>query len=170
MTAFYSLNEQSKRSVNAISSRLSLRQPQRDSLEILAHVLEINPPVKGGDLAAELAKVQEAYPTVVSFDREFVSLCFALATGVGKTRLMGAFMALLYSQYGVRNFFVLAPNLTIYNKLIIDFSPASSKYVLNGLQEFANNPPLVVTGDNYDSGIDVGSGRSNHQRFQRCQD
>lgn len=161
MTAFYSLNEQSKRSVNAISSRLSLRQPQRDSLEILAHILELNPPVKGGDLVAELAKVQEAYPSVVSFDREFVSLCFALATGVGKTRLMGAFMALLYTQYGVRNFFVLAPNLTIYTKLITDFSPASSKYVLNGLQEFANNPPLVITGDNYDSGIDVGSGRLN---------
>ena len=161
MEAFYSLNEQSKRSVNAISSRLSLRQPQRDSLEILAHMLEKNPPVKGGDLVAELAKVQEAYPNVASFDREFVSLCFALATGVGKTRLMGAFMALLYTQYGVRNFFVLAPNLTIYNKLITDFSPASPKYVLNGLQEFANNPPLVITGDNYDSGIDVGSGRLN---------
>ena len=161
MTAFYSLNEQSKRNVNAISSRLSLRQPQRDSLEILAHILELNPPVKGGDLVAELAKVQEAYPNVASFDRDFVSLCFALATGVGKTRLMGAFMALLYTQYGVRNFFVLAPNLTIYNKLITDFSPASPKYVLNGLQEFANNPPLVITGDNYDGGIDVGSGRLN---------
>lgn len=161
MEAFYNLNDQSKRNVNAIASRLSLRQPQRDSLEILAHVLEMCPPQKGGDLTVQLAKVQEAYTNVASFDREFVSLCFALATGVGKTRLMGAFMSLLYTQYGVRNFFVLAPNLTIYNKLITDFSPASPKYVLNGLQEFANNPPLVITGDNYDSGIDVGSGRLN---------
>ena len=161
MEAFYSLNDQSKRNVNAIASRLSLRQPQRDSLEILAHVLEMCPPQKDGDLTEQLAKVQEVYTSVASFDREFVSLCFALATGVGKTRLMGAFMSLLYTQYGVRNFFVLAPNLTIYNKLIADFSPASRKYVLNGLQEFANNPPLVITGDNYDSGIDVGSGRLN---------
>lgn len=161
MDAFYCLNDQSKRNVNAIASRLSLRQPQRDSLEILAHVLEMCPPHKGGDLDKQLAKVQEFYTNVASFDREFVSLCFALATGVGKTRLMGAFMSLLYTQYGVRNFFVLAPNLTIYNKLITDFSPASPKYVLNGLQEFANNPPLVITGDNYDSGIDVGSGRLN---------
>lgn len=157
MEAFYSLNDQSKRNVNAISSRLSLRQPQRDSLEILAHVLEMCPPQKSGDLAAQLTRVQEVYTNVASFDREFVSLCFALATGVGKTRLMGAFMSLLYSQYGVRNFFVLAPNLTIYNKLITDFSPASPKYVLNGLQEFANNHPRIVTGDNYDSGIDVSS-------------
>ena len=163
MSAFHALSDQSKRSINSISSRLSLRQPQRDSLEILAQVLEINPPIKGGDLAVELAKVQEAYPVVKSFDREFVSLCFAVATGVGKTRLMGAFMALLYSQYGVRNFFILAPNLTIYNKLIRDFSPASPKYVLNGLQEFANNSPLVVTGDNYDSGINVSGGRLNQE-------
>lgn len=161
MEAFYCLNDQSKRNVNAIASRLSLRQPQRDSLEILAHVLEMCPPQKSGDLTEQLAKVQEVYANVSSFDREFVSMCFALATGVGKTRLMGAFMSLLYTQYGVRNFFVLAPNLTIYNKLIADFSPASRKYVLNGLQEFANNPPLVITGDNYDSGIDVGSGRLN---------
>ncbi len=157
MEAFYSLNDQSKRNVNVISSRLSLRQPQRDSLEILAHVLEMCPPQKSADLAAQLTKLQEVYTNIASFDREFVSLCFALATGVGKTRLMGAFMSLLYSQYGVRNFFVLAPNLTIYNKLITDFSPASPKYVLNGLQEFANNHPRIVTGDNYDSGIDVSS-------------
>lgn len=157
MTAFDNLNDQSKRNVNAISSRLSLRKPQRDSLEILAHILEINPPMKGGNLDVELAKVKEAYPSVTSFDREFLSLCFALATGVGKTRLMGAFMALLYTQYNVRNFFVLAPNLTIYTKLITDFSPSSFKYVLNGLQEFSNNAPRIITGDNYDSGIDVGT-------------
>ena len=155
MTAFHNLNDQSKRNVSAISSRLSLRKPQRDSLEILAHILEINPPIKGGDLQVELVKLQEAYPSVSSFDREFLSVCFALATGVGKTRLMGAFMALLYTQYRVRNFFVLAPNLTIYTKLIADFTPGSPKYVLNGLQEFSNNTPRIITGDNYDNGSDV---------------
>jgi hypothetical protein len=42
--------------------------------------------------------------------------------GVGKTRLMGAFIAYLHLAHGINNFFVLAPNLTIYNKLIADFS------------------------------------------------
>ena len=158
MTTFYNLDEKSKRIVNIVSSRLSLRKPQRDSLEILARVLELNPPVKGGDLVKELAKIQTEFPHVLDFDRDFVSLCFALATGVGKTRLMGAFISLLYTQYGVCNFFVLAPNLTIYNKLITDFSPVSSKYVLSGLQEFANNAPRIITGDNYDSGINVSAG------------
>ena len=46
MEIFYSLNDQNKRNINAISARLSLRQPQRDSLTILAHVLEMCPPQK----------------------------------------------------------------------------------------------------------------------------
>ena len=95
MNTFYSLDEKSKRLVNTISSRLSLRKPQRDSLEILARVLELNPPAKGGDLVKELTKIQTEFPQVLDFDRDFVSLCFALATGVGKTRLMGAFISFL---------------------------------------------------------------------------
>lgn len=155
MTLFELLNDKDKRIVNSISARLSLRKPQRDSLEILARILELNHPKKNGDLIKALKNIQSEFPEVLDFDREFVSLCFALATGVGKTRLMGAFISLLHSQYNVCNFFVLAPNLTIYNKLITDFSPGSTKYVLNGLQEFANNPPRIITGDNYDSGINV---------------
>ncbi|MNC95119.1 Type III restriction enzyme, res subunit [compost metagenome] len=63
------------------------------------------------------------FPIVTDFEREFPSLCFALATGVGKTRLMGAFISYLHLAHGINNFFVLAPNLTIYNKLITDFTP-----------------------------------------------
>ncbi|MBI4651509.1 DEAD/DEAH box helicase family protein, partial [Candidatus Desantisbacteria bacterium] len=102
------------------------------------------------NLPAELAKVKELYPICSDFERNFPSLCFALATGVGKTRLMGAFVAYLYLEKGIKNFFVLSPNLTIYNKLIEDFSnPAHPKYVFKGIGEFAQNPPRIITGDNY---------------------
>ena len=94
-------------------------------------------------------------PASKSFERDFPSLCFALATGVGKTRLMGAFIAYLYLTGKSRHFFVLAPNKTIYEKLIADFSPESPKYVFKGIAEFAANPPLIVTGDNYESGVGV---------------
>src|ERR1035441_7133081 len=103
------------RHVNAISGRLSLRPPQREALEILARVEEISPSKKDEDLAAALEVIRSEYPSVEDFEREFPSLCFALATGVGKTRLMGAFIAYLYVAKGIRHFFVLAPNLTIYN-------------------------------------------------------
>jgi type III restriction enzyme len=74
---------------------------------------------------------------------------------VGKTRLMGAFIAYLYRVESIRHFFVLAPNLTIYNKLIADFTPNTPKYVFQGISEFATNPPEIITGDNYENGRGV---------------
>src|SRR5512147_2333086 len=137
------------RHVNAIAGRLSLRPPQRHSLEILDRVTEIVPPKKGADVAAALEAVKSEFPTVTDFEREFPSLCFALATGVGKTRLMGAFISYLFKIGKAQHFFVLAPNLTIYNKLIADFTPNTPKYVFDGVSEFATEPPIIITGDNY---------------------
>ena len=143
------------RHVNAVSGRLSLRQPQRESLEILHRITEIAPPGKEADIAAVLEAIRSEYPSVTDFEREFPSLCFALATGVGKTRLMGAFVSYLHLAHGICNFFVLAPNLTIYNKLIADFTPNTPKYVFKGIAEFAIDPPTIITGDTYESGVGV---------------
>lgn len=140
------------RQVNAIAGRLSLRPPQRQSLEILDRITEIVPPKKHVDLKAALAAITSEFPTVTDFERDFPSLCFALATGVGKTRLMGAFISYLHLAHGINHFFVLAPNLTIYNKLITDFTPNTSKYVFTGIAAFATDPPTIITGDNYESG------------------
>ncbi|MEA3643510.1 MAG: DEAD/DEAH box helicase family protein, partial [Lamprobacter sp.] len=138
------------RHVNAISGRLSLRPPQRRSLEILDRITEIVPPRKSTALSEALELIQSEYPSVTDFERDFPSLCFALATGVGKTRLMGAFVTYLHLAHGINNFFILAPNLTIYNKLIADFTPNTPKYVFKGIAEFVVNQPALITGDNYD--------------------
>ena len=138
------------RHVNAIASRLSLRPPQYESLAILDRMTEISPPGKNTDIAAVLETIRSEFPSVSDFEREFPSLCFALATGVGKTRLMGAFISFLHLAHGINNFFVLAPNLTIYNKLITDFTPNTPKYVFKGIAEFATNSPMVITGDTYE--------------------
>ncbi len=139
------------RHVNAIAGRLSLRHPQRRSLEILDRLTEIVPPRKDADVAAALEIIHSEFSSVTDFERDFPSLCFALATGVGKTRLMGAFISYLHLAHGINNFFVLAPNLTIYNKLIADFSDRTHpKYVFKGISEFAIDAPSIITGDNYD--------------------
>jgi type III restriction enzyme len=137
------------RHVNAISGRLSLRQPQRDSLEILDRICEILPPKPDSNQDTALAAIHSEYPTVTNFEREFPSLCFSLAIGVGKTRLMGAFITYLHLAHDIKNFFVLAPNLTIYNKLIADFTPNTPKYVFKGISEFATDAPEIITSDNY---------------------
>ena len=141
--------------VTQVAARLSLRQPQRDSLDRLDRICELIRLDKSQDLVAALGAIAREYPQIEDFEREFPSLCFALATGVGKTRLMGAFIAYLRLAKGIRHFFVLAPNLTIYDKLIRDFTPNTPKYVLQGIAEFALHPPEIVTGDNYESGRGV---------------
>lgn len=136
-----------------IAQRLSLRKPQEQALNILAEMLDVVPLGKEEDLAEMLAAVQKLWPSVEDFERDFPSLCFALATGVGKTRLMGAFISYLYLTDRSKNFFVLAPNTTIYDKLVADFSRQSSpKYVFRGIAEFAQHPPIIVTGDTWEEG------------------
>src|SRR5574337_1714009 len=148
------------RVLHAVTGRLSLRPPQAESLTKLVRALDAAPELLGHeqDVSAILSTLKAEFPALEDFEREFPSLCFALATGVGKTRLMGAFIAYLHLAHGISNFFVLAPNLTIYHKLIADFTPNTPKYVFKGIGEFAINAPRVITGDNYDqSGLDVTS-------------
>jgi type III restriction enzyme len=69
---------------------------------------------------------------------------------------MGAFISYLHLAHGLNNFFVLAPNLTIYNKLITDFAENTPKYVFKGISEFAVAPPVITTGENYERQIASG--------------
>ena len=133
-----------------IKQRLSLREPLQESLDIVARLTEILSLEKNVDLSTELEKVKNLYPSCTDFERDFPSIAFSIATGVGKTRLMGAIVSYLYIEKGIRNFFVLAPNLTIYEKLIEDFgNPAYHKYLFTGISEFVHNRPVIITGENY---------------------
>ena len=132
-----------------ISGVMSLRKPQEKSLKILEGIVNSVTLSKNMDLKAALDAVHAMYPICSDFERDFMSLTFALATGVGKTRLMGAFIAYLYTQHGIKNFFVVAPNTTIYDKLKRDLSDNNSaKYVFKGLGCFST-PPQIITDDDY---------------------
>ncbi len=135
--------------------RLSLRKPQEKSLELLVALVNKLALTKEPDLAGMLDAVREIQPHFRDFERDFPSFCYALATGVGKTRLMGAFIAYLYVTGRSRHFLVLALNLTIYEKLIQDFTPHTPKYVFKGIPDLAMKPPLIVTGKDYAEGRGV---------------
>ncbi|MFR9543054.1 MAG: DEAD/DEAH box helicase family protein [Rikenellaceae bacterium] len=139
-----------------IKQRMSLREPLQEALDILVEVTDkislTKPPVDelSEFLKEELVKVHDIAPTCSNFERDFPSIAFSIATGVGKTRLMGASVAYLNLKYGIHNFFVLAPNLTIYNKLKDDFgNPAYHKYLFKGFSEFVNTEIKVVSGEDY---------------------
>lgn len=149
-----------------IKQRLSLREPLAEALDVLSRLVDrltLTKPAKLEDKEAdettykqylqdELQKVQEICPSCKDFERDFPSFAFSIATGIGKTRLMGACIAYLYLKKGIRHFFILAPNLTLYEKLMRDFGdPSYEKYVFRGISEFVHNEPQVITGDNYNS-------------------
>lgn len=71
-----------------ISKVMSLRKPQEDSLKILDDIVNSISLKKGMNLRAALGAVHAMYPICSDFERDFMSLTFALATGVGKTRLI----------------------------------------------------------------------------------
>jgi type III restriction enzyme len=150
-----------EQTLRAVAGRLSLREPQAESLRRLAAALESVPALRdhqardAADLTAMVEALKGQFPTLTDFERDFPSLCFALATGVGKTRLMGAFISYLNAAYGYKHFFVLAPNLTIYDKLIRDFTPGTPKYVFKGIAEFAAAAPEVITGETYEQRGDL---------------
>lgn len=89
---------------NYINGRLSLRTPQTQSLAKLKQALDVAPEIlkHQRDVNALLQTLKAEFPTLQDFERDFPSLCFALATGVGKTRLMGGGVYSLFT-FGTRH-------------------------------------------------------------------
>lgn len=138
--------------VDSISNIMALRKPQKRSIKILDDILGEIELSKTLNLIDAMSSIHNVYPIFKDFEHDFMSLTFALATGVGKTKLMGAFMTYLYTNKGIKNFFVVAPNLTIYSKLKNDLGNPSSnneKYVFKGVGCFATNRPNIWVDDDY---------------------
>ncbi len=151
--------------IKYINGAMSLRMPQSKSLQLFAAYLQAPAGQKlltrlkkktRADIADILATSKAYFAAVPEarefeeFERAFPAYTFALATGVGKTRLMGAFVAYMYLVYNIQHFLIVAPNLTIYRKLYDDFSKANNpKYVFRGIQEISINTAKVITTENY---------------------
>ena len=140
--------------VNAIANRLSLRQPQRDRSGDPRPGLRDRPAGEGRGLRQGPGD----HPLRIPHGRRTSSgLPVALLRPRHRRRQDAADGCVhrlpLPGREGIRHFFVLAPNLTIYNKLIADFTPNTPKYVFQGIAEFAINPPEIITGDNYESAV-----------------
>lgn len=104
--------------IESISSEFDLRAPNKEALRKLIFTLD-------GDYDPEVIQVMN------------------LATGVGKTYLMAAFMEYLRRQ-GVGNVVIVTPGKTVQAKTVKNFTPGSGRYI-----EGAQIPPDVVTPQDY---------------------
>lgn len=150
--------------VSELIRDMDLWKPQREGLEVLDRIMTSSPIGRGITKKQTLGAMMVAEPPVSyavqqglfnfqeeinpKIGTEFPSFCFAIATGGGKTRLMGACIAYLYKTKSFKNFFILSKGETIYNKhRYDDFQSASPKYVFKGLVGFPT--PRLIDGDNY---------------------
>ena len=136
--------------VSKIKYAMSLRKPQEEALSYL-DAISTHCDYKCDDketIEAAASEYSENNRKVrTKFD--FPSFCYNMATGIGKTRLMGACIYYLYKTKGYKHFFILAPGNTIYDKLRNESNPAHPKYIFKGL-EAEMGRPRVWDGENYD--------------------
>lgn len=121
--------------IETISSEFELRAPNKEALRKLVFTLD-------GDYDPAVMQVVN------------------LATGVGKTYLMAAFIEYLRRQ-GVGNVVIVTPGKTVQAKTEQNFTPGSPRYI-SGSQA----PPEVVTPQNYSAWIGRQNG-STQQIFGR---
>ena len=113
--------------LEAISSEFDLRTPNKEALRNLIFTLN------------------------GSYDPDTMQV-LNLATGVGKTYLMAAFIEYLRQQ-GVGNVVIVTPGKTVQAKTVQNFTPGSPRYITG-----SQVPPDVVTPQNYSAWIARSSG------------
>jgi superfamily II DNA or RNA helicase len=121
----YVLNEARER----VLKLAKLRRPQREAFEavhaLIGKLDEDIAELSSADLALKLREQGFRVP-----DMGTAEFSFELATGVGKTRLMGALIAYLYRAGQSRNAVILAPRAAILEKLERETQVGSAKYLL----------------------------------------
>jgi superfamily II DNA or RNA helicase len=114
---------------DAIALGMQLRRPQRESLEKVHGFLKNLPyglrDATPEQLARDLREINPAW----QFVDPFPAFTFSLATGVGKTRLMGALIAYLHRSGMSSDFVILAPRQAILRKLEEECRETSPKYI-----------------------------------------
>ena len=134
-----------------ISNTMSLREPLKQSLELLDSLIAKADLIGNLKTEKKIESIKKDCSLFEEFERGFPSICFSIATGIGKTRLMGAFVTYLVKEKGIKNFFILSPNITIYDKLKDDFgNKGAEKFVFKGLPDISNNA-VIITGEDYET-------------------
>ena len=125
---------------------LTLRRPQRTSLQKLHDwVSSAIQPIAELTPVDRMISYRESFPRIPETDT-YPSAVFALATGVGKTRLMGAIIAYLYGSRESENFLILAPRRAILRQIVDQVKPANPKYLF-GSEALVSAPRIWHAGN-----------------------
>jgi superfamily II DNA or RNA helicase len=132
-----------------VANAMNLRPPQAEALREFSEAL--------ARLPSRLAECSEDQRREFLTFREGWShpyhptFTVELATGIGKTRLAGAIMALLWLAEEAQNFLILAPRRAVLRRFEDAFNPRFREYIF--VERNLVPEPLVVTSDQVDSPV-----------------
>ncbi|MDD5054872.1 MAG: DEAD/DEAH box helicase family protein [Candidatus Peribacteraceae bacterium] len=119
---------------------------QREAIEVLIYLYEVRQKRCLSQIIEDFGGAQSELAAlgVTEDDDAWTRYAFKLATGTGKTKVMS--LAIVWSYFHsireshsdlTRNFLVIAPNLTVYERLRMDFAPT------DGRSDIFKTDPLI---------------------------
>ncbi len=119
-------------SYDKIASQMRLRTPQLEALEKFHAIVSSLPSELGNCSQSEVnAAFKSSFPSWNTSDDGLLNFTINLATGVGKTRLIGAIIAYLFNSGDAKNFLIVTPRSEIIRKFIRELQPESPKYIFH---------------------------------------
>lgn len=103
-------------SFERIITAMNLRLPQKEALEKFHQVMNSSDTTLRDLDPTKVAELFHNFYPEWQYEHESVEFTFHLATGVGKTRLIGAVMAYLYLSGESKNFMIVSPRAEIVRK------------------------------------------------------
>lgn len=115
--------------LDRVLAAMHLRRPQQEALEKFHKCLsQTEIPLSSLSNEEVVGLFKHYYPDW-SFDQNSAEFTFHLATGVGKTRLIGALIAYLYLSEESIDFMIVSPRSEIIRKFIYSCSTEGEKYL-----------------------------------------
>ncbi|GEM_PF-3528294 len=118
-----------------INNKFPFRYYQKEALSVLHLFLSEKP-----DFSYRTGVNEQIGPKVIPF------YGFEMATGSGKTILIAANIVYLYETKKIKNFLIITPTKTIYNKTIKNFDINDQKCMFSSNLKYKFN---LITGENY---------------------
>lgn len=135
-----------------IKAHMRLRTPQSEALESFHAVIStLHQPLSDSSYS-EVTNVFKAYFPEWTYhegDRNCPEMTAHLATGVGKTKFIGALIAYLFRSGDSKHFLIVTPRAEIVRKFIRELHPESPKYIFSDKSVIHNTH--VFTAENYES-------------------
>jgi superfamily II DNA or RNA helicase len=137
------------RAFDEVQRRMALRRPQLLALRSFHDLFQKFPRPLAELSGEELSQYARDWHPEWDHSAGFPEMTCALATGVGKTRLMGALAAYLFKAGESKNFLMLAPRSTIVGKLLRESQTVDDKYLF--VDRGWISQPVVYHSGNFES-------------------